>query len=723
MSKLNDKKVIPRYRLVAVGMTLLMCCVMAKALYIMTVEKSYWAEAAKQSVRDSVRVEATRGNILSCDGRLMASTMPQYKIYLDFKTLSETQNDTAFIDSIDAICHGLSEIFPEKSAGEFKEELLKGREKQSRAWPIWKQRVDYDTWTEVSALPVLRRGKNRSGLHADKFSYRQHPFGSLAARTIGDLYKEQYGGRKPRCGIEMSFDSVLRGQDGIGHNEMVRNKFLTITDVPPVDGSDVVTTIDVNMQDLAERSVVDELKQINGNVGVAIVMEVATGDIKAMVNMERCANGEYREIANHAVSDLLEPGSVFKTASIMAVLDEGYADTTYTVETGGGVWNMYGRDMKDHNWSRGGYGTLTLPWTLKYSSNIGVSRIVDRFYHNQPEKFVQKIYEFGLATNYHFPIPGYTPGHIRMPKKNKRGQYVNWSRTALPWMSIGYETQVPPIQTVTFYNAIANGGKLVRPRLVKAIVKDGEVVKDFPVQVVKEHIAKPQTITWIQRILREVVSEGLGKKAGSNKFEVAGKTGTAQMSKGALGYKTGGTDYLLSFAGYFPADNPRYTCIVCIQKHGLPASGGGMSGVVFHNIAEGIMAQILKVSMEDARDTTSLLLPRVKKGDLHAADFVLNNLGFDLINGWKGYYKWSDPVWGVVDDSTSRNKIRLLRLPMTGRAFVPNVRGMGARDAVYLLESRGIKAQVSGRGAVVGQSLAPGTRIRSGMVCHLTLES
>ena len=413
MSKLNEAKVIPRYMLVSVLMTLVSCCVLGKAFYIMTAEKDYWAEAAKQSARDSVKLEATRGNILSCDGRLMATTMPQYKIFMDFETLRSNPTDTAFADSLDAICQGLNEIFPEKPAEEFKAELKKGYAKRSRVWPVWKKRVDYDTWMEVSQLPVFRRGANKSGIHADKFTYRQHPFGSLAGRTIGDLYKEQYGGRVPRCGLEMAFDSVLRGKEGIGHSMMVRSKFLTITDVPPENGSDVVTTIDVNMQDLAERSVVDELKLIGGKVGVAIVMEVATGDIKAMVNMQHCDDGEYREIANHAVSDLLEPGSVFKTASIMAALDDGYVDTTYMVETGGGVWNMYGRDMKDHNWSRGGYGTLMLPWTLKYSSNIGVSRIIDKFYHDQPEKFVQKIHSFGLATDYKVPIPGYVPGVIR----------------------------------------------------------------------------------------------------------------------------------------------------------------------------------------------------------------------------------------------------------------------------------------------------------------------
>jgi cell division protein FtsI (penicillin-binding protein 3) len=307
----------------------------------------------------------------------------------------------------------------------------------------------------------------------------------------------------------------------------------------PTDGADIVTTIDVNMQDLAERSLVDELKLINGDVGVAIVMEVATGDIKAIANMSKADDGEYYESQNHAVSDLLEPGSVFKTASIMVALDDGVVDTTYHVDTGSGSAEMHGAKMRDHNWHRGGYGTISLPRTLEVSSNIGVSKIIDRFYGDHPEKFVDGIYRLGLPTDLHIPLVGAAPPRIRHPKKNERGQYLNWSKTALPWMSIGYETQVPPISTLTFYNAIANNGRMMRPRFVKQVVKDGKVLMDFPPVVIKERICKEKTLKEIQTILYHVVSQGLGKKAGSPSFKVAGKTGTAQVSKGAGGYKSG----------------------------------------------------------------------------------------------------------------------------------------------------------------------------------------
>ena len=716
MSKFNNNKIIPRYSVIAIVMSLIALAVLGKTIYTMTAKRSYWMEVASLQKKDSVKVKPTRGNILSCDGQLMASSLPEFKVYMDFNALKEAGNDTAFVDSIAYISKGLNNIFPEKSASEFKKHLMEGFHKMSKHWPIWDERIDYNTFKEIQSLPIFHLSKFKSGFHWDEFNARRRPFGSLAQRTVGDMFGAK---DTARCGLELSYDSILRGTDGIIHRRKVRNKFLNITDTPPIDGADIVTTIDVSMQDLAERALIDELKEVNGNVGVAIVMEVATGDVKAIVNMDKCEDGEYREVKNHAVSDLLEPGSVFKTASIMTILDDGLVDTTYTVETGGGVWNMYGRDMKDHNWRRGGYGTLTLPWTLKYSSNVGVSRIIDLHYHKNPEKFIEGIYRLGLATDFHIPIAGYSPAKIRMPHKNSHGQYDNWNATALPWMSIGYETQVPPISTLTFYNAIANGGKMMKPRFVKQIIKNGEVVYNNPPQVIKEHIAKESTIKEITRILTEVVSEGLGKEAGSDEFLVAGKTGTAQMSKGALGYKAGGTNYLLSFAGFFPADKPRYSCIVCIQKTGLPASGGGMSGVVFHHIAEGIMAQDLKLNVQDARDKESILIPSAKTGNLLATDYVLNMLGFNVINGWGGAYPFGNPIWGTINQDGNKlifkeEKINIVNL-------VPDVKGMGARDAVYLLEKHGIKTIVVGRGRVIEQSIAPNDKVQKGMKCTLRL--
>lgn len=718
MSKFDSKKVMPRYSFLAILMTLVAITVVGKTLYIMTAKRAFWEEVADRVKVDSLKTLPIRGNILSCDGQLMASSLPQYNIFMDFVALREAKKDTLFEQKLDSICMGLNAIFPDRSAEEFKKHLMEGFEKNKRHWPVWNRRINYSTFSEVKSLPVFNLSKNQSGFHWDEHNARKLAYGSLAGRTIGKMYGAK---DTAQCGLELSYDSLLRGEEGIRHRRKVLNKYLDIVDTPPVNGADIVTTIDVSMQDLAERALLKELRLINANVGVAIVMEVKTGDVKAIVNMTKCADDDYHEIKNHAISDLLEPGSVFKTASIMVALDDGVVDTTYRVETAGGVWPMYGREMKDHNWRRGGYGMLTLPQTLMVSSNIGVSRIIDDHYHNTPEKFVQGIYRLGLADDLHIPLQGASPARIRMPKKDARGkQYVNWSKTTLPWMSIGYETQVPPISTLTFYNAIANGGKMMAPRFVKAVMKDGAVIKEFEPVVLRERIAKETTIKKITTILEHVVSQGLGKKAGSQSFLVAGKTGTAQISKGAAGYKSGQMNYLLSFAGFFPAYEPRYSCIVCIQKSGLPASGGGMSGVVFHDIAEGIMAQSLKLEAADARDSLSILIPQVKNGNMLAASYVLDHLGIKQQSNWDGSYLNGNPIWGHAFESGGKT-IALHRVPEVDKNTMPDVHGMGAKDAVYLIESRGVKVKLNGRGKVMEQSIGAGQHIKKGMVCSLRL--
>lgn len=705
MSKFDSKKVMPRYAFIAVIMTLVAISVLGKTLYIMTAKRAYWEEVADRVKVDSLKTQPMRGNILSCDGQLMASSLPQYNIFMDFKALRVAKKDTLFCEKIDSICTGLNAIFPDRTAAEFKKHLMEGFEKNKQHWPVWNRRINYSTFSEVRRLPVFRLKTNQGGFHWEEHNARRLAYGSLAGRTIGKMFGAK---DTAQCGLELSYDSLLRGVEGIRHRRKVLNRYLDITDTPPENGADIVTTIDVSMQDLAERALLKELRLINANVGVAIVMEVKTGDIKAIVNMTKCDDDDYHEIKNHAISDLLEPGSVFKTASIMVALDDGVVDTTYRVETAGGVWPMYGREMKDHNWRRGGYGMLTLPQTLMVSSNIGVSRIIDDHYHNTPEKFVQGIYRLGLADDLHIPLQGASPARIRMPKKDSRGkQYVNWSKTTLPWMSIGYETQVPPISTLTFYNAIANGGKMVAPRFVKAVMKDGVVIKEFDPVVLREQIAKESTIKKITTILEHVVSQGLGKKAGSQSFLVAGKTGTAQISKGAAGYKSGQMNYLLSFAGFFPAYEPRYSCIVCIQKSGLPASGGGMSGVVFHDIAEGIMAQSLKLEASDARDSLSVLIPQVMSGNVLAASYVLEHLGVKQRTDWDGSYLNGNPIWGRADESDS-SIIQLKRINEGDKSVMPDVHGMGARDAVFLIESRGVKVRLTGRGKVTEQSIGAG---------------
>ena len=728
MSKFKSDKVMPRYFAIAVVLTLIGFAVVGKAMYIMTAKKDYWTQVADRLKRDSVSVKPGRGNILSCDGQLMASSIPEYKVYMDFQagrddSIHAQKQDSIWEEKIDSICEGLSQIFPSKTAEEFKTHLIAGKKRVlkngkegARHYPIWPRRIDYNTFCEVRKLPIFKEPIYKGGFHWEEFNARRRPFGSLAQRTVGDMFGAK---DSAKYGLELSFDSILRGKNGIMHRRKILSKYLDIPVLLPEDGADIVTTIDVGMQDLAERAMIEELKEINGEMGVAILMEVKTGDIKAIVNMTRGADGEYHETVNNAISYRCEPGSVFKTASFLVALDDGVVDTSFVIHTGSGVMNMHGRDMKDHNWRRGGYQDINVARALEVSSNIGVSYVIDKFYGSNPKKYVEGLYRVGIHEDLKIPLVGYHTPMIRMPDTKTTDRAKYWSKTTLPWMSIGYETQTAPINTVTFYNAIANNGKMMQPRFVKQIVKNGEVLREFEPVVLKERIAKPQAIKTMQTILEHVVSQGLGRRAGSKSFKVAGKTGTAQVADQYGGYHSGTTRYWLSFAGYFPADDPRYTCIVCLKKTGLPASGGGMSGLVFHHISEGVMAQNLKLDVDDARDTLSIMVPDVKGGDLVAANYVLDNLGVKTNTNWSGSYAEGNPVWGKT---ITTNKDVTLASVSTQKGIIPDVLGMGARDAVYLLESRGVKVKLRGRGKVKSQSIYAGTAIKQGMVCELNME-
>lgn len=736
MSKFENRKVMPRYMVIAVLLTLVGLAIIAKAGYIMTAKKDFWKQVASQAKSDTIVEKPTRGNILSCDGQLMASSIPEYKLFLDFQpgrekdrpmdSLTMLKLDTLWEVNMDTICNGLHRIFPSRSAEEFKMRILEGKKKVnrdgsvgSRHWLLWPRRVDYGTYREVTSLPILCMSQGKGGFHVEKNpNARQRPFGMLAKRTVGELFGAL---DSAKCGIELSYDSILRGTNGISHKQKVRNKHVKVTVAPPVNGLDVVTTIDVNVQDLAERALTEELKKDNATMGVAIVMEVKTGDVKAIVNLTRCDDGEYYETVNHAISYRCEPGSVFKTASFLVALDDGVIpnDTNFVIHTGNGVLNMHGSNMKDHNWYRGGYGDINVARTLEVSSNIGVSYVIDKFYHDHPEKYVKGLYRVGIGADLQLPLEGYLAPKIRMPNTKTTNKAEYWSKTTLPWMSIGYETQIAPINTLAFYNAIANNGKMMRPRFVKQFLRDGEVVHETQPEVVIPQIAKPQTVTMMQTILEHVVSQGLGRKAGSRSFKVAGKTGTAQVSQGGAGYKNGTMWYWLSFVGFFPADNPRYSCIVCLKKPGLPASGGGMAGAVFHQISEGVMAQYLKLRVEDARDERSILVPDVKNGNVLAADYVLRQLNVPTKGGWGGRYANGNPIWGVT--TTDPKTVSLSEKKLSERVM-PDVIGMGASDALYILESCGLKVKIRGCGRVKSQSVAQGSFIHQGQVCSLELQ-
>lgn len=706
----GQKYIIRRYTFILLVVTLLIIAVIGKAAVIMFAERQYWKDVADRFVRENVTIPATRGNIISSDGKLMASSLPEYKIFMDFVAVKNANNDTTLMNHLTEICEGLHQIFPDKSAREFRRHILNGRKKKSRNYQLYPKRISYIEYKEVKKLPVFNLNKFKGGFHELAYNQRKKPFGSLAARTLGDMYPDMSLGAKN--GIELTYDSILKGKNGITHRQKVMNKYLDIVDIPPVDGCDIITTIDVDMQDIAEKALVDQLKNLNAQSGVAIVMEVASGEVKANVNMTRAGDGNYYEMRNNAVSNLMEPGSTFKTASIMVALEDGYITPDYVVDTGNGIVNMHGSNMKDWNWHHGGYGKISVTQILGYSSNVGVSTIIDKFYGSNPQKFIDGLRRMSIDTPLHLGFAGEASPRILGPKERSY-----FAKTTLPWMSIGYETMFPPIYLLNFYNAIANNGVMVKPKFVKAIAKNGDILKEFPTETVNPKICSDTTLQQIQYMLQKVVSDGLAKQAGSKQFHVSGKTGTAQISQGKQGYKNGKTKYLVSFCGYFPSEKPQYSCIVSIEDPSGYPSGGVQAGSVFSRIAERIYAKHLYKDLAQAKDSTAIMIPDVKNGDIREAAMVLNTL--DIHSNSTSIPAGHNPVWGRV---TRTANYADLKKTNSNERLVPNVKGMGAKDAVFLLESQGLHVRLSGMGKVTQQSIPPGSYLHKGQTIILTLK-
>lgn len=702
--KADKNNSLGRYRMLFLLLCILGLYILGTALHTMLPPKSeYWEQVGKKFTKENLPILPTRGNLYDTQGRLVAGSVPEYRLYMDYVVIdkdsvarekAQAWRDQEFNDKLDSIVQGLARIFPDKNEAYFRHRLLEGQKKRRHVWRIYPGHATYIQYCECKKLPLFRESSLKGGFYGQDIMQRKKPYGSLASRTLGNLYSDSDAAK---FGLELSFDSILRGKPGISHRTKIRNKRLTFVDKEPENGHDLMTTIDVDIQDIAEKSIVNKLKEINGDIGVVIVMEVKTGDVKAIANMSRGKDGEYYEMKNNAVSDLMEPGSTFKTASIMVGLEDGKIKKSDHVDCTGGVYNMHGRPMKDHNWRKGGYGTLSVSEVLEYSSNIGVSKLIDNAYHDNPSKFVDGLRREGVGYLLDLPFQGRGNPIVPHPKDSKR----YWSKTDLPWMSIGYVTQLPPISTLTFYNAIANNGTMVKPRFVKAELKDGQVVKEYPTEVLKQSICKQSTLDDIRDILEKVVSQGLGKKAGNGGklFHVSGKTGTAQIAKAnGAGYHTGTPRYMVSFCGYYPSENPQYSCIVCIVKDGLPASGGGQAGPVFSEISQYVMAKHLYKNAEDASDSTSNFIPVATKGDSIALKSIAQQL--ELQN----------------------NMIQYTKLDSLPESKVPNVLDMGARDAVYTLQKRGLKAQLSGRGKVKSQSVQAGSPIVKGQTINLTLK-
>ncbi|RHJ82437.1 penicillin-binding protein [Parabacteroides sp. AM08-6] len=713
----KSNRVLLCYFLVVLLLGLVAIGIVLRAFDTAFVEKDKWEKVAESQKRPNHLVLPGRGNIYSSDGKLMATSVPRYYTYIDFQ--AQGLNRDSFLYSkqngVDSLAFYLSRKFRNRTTAGYKAYLLRGlnMKKSNRQYPLYEGRISYSDLKEIRKYPFLRLNRNKSGFYTREMVQRQKPFGSLASRTIGDIYGEidlTTGLTKGKNGLELQYDSLLRGEAGLSSVRRVGGGWTNVVEVEPVDGMDVRTTIDINMQDITEKSLVDMLKKIDANSGTAVVMEVATGEVKAITNMARIREGVYAETKNHAVADETEPGSTFKVASIMVALEDGLCQPGDTVDVGNGIYMYKGARMTDHNNNKGGYGRISVEQAIWYSSNIGVAKTILKGYEKNPTKFVEGLYRIGMNADLRLEIPGAGRAKIRMP--NDTVHY--WSKTALPWMSFGYETQIPPIYTLAFFNAIANNGKMVRPMFTKEIMRNGKTVQSFSTEVIKPSICSEKTLAIIKDMLLGVVEKGTGKAVHSDIISIAGKTGTAQIATGGV-YRTSG--HQVAFCGYFPADEPKYSCIVVIRQPriGYP-SGGTMSGGVVKAIAEKIYASHMIFDIRKMEpDSLAVKFPQPKSGDWEALENVLDKLDINVV---------TDSIstkWVSAKREEESDEIKLKDITIR-EGLVPNVVGMGAKDAVFLLESAGLRASLNGMGRVSSQSVSAGTRVSKGQTVALTLK-
>jgi len=703
MSK-TDKDILIRVLILYVGILVAGIAVMARAIQVYAVEGDELKALAQQQEIRTFTLESNRGNILSDDLSLMATSVPIFDIRMDVG--SPNISDEEFVNNVDSLAFSLSALFPSKSKNHFKRLLINARKKNKR-YQLIKRKVTYDQLQVLRTFPILRKGKIKGGLITIQRTRRERPFGELAARTIGFVKESEH----LFVGLEGSFNDVLKGIDGkqvrrrINHGDWV--PLHDETEQEPVNGKDIKTTLDVNIQDVAEQALLKQLLYHKAKMGTAIVMEVQTGHIKAMANLNLDEkDGFYKENYNFAVGKRFEPGSTFKLASIITLLefkkvkltDSLFFDHPYV---------SYGRkSLRDAHLYN--HGRFTVREAFEHSSNMGISKIVYDAFKDNPAQYIDQLYAMHLNKPTGIEISGEPNPLIKHPIKNKK----IWSKISLPWMSIGYGEMLTPLQLLTFYNAVANNGKMVKPMLVTEIQQEGKTIKKFETTVFNKQIASPSTIKKAQSLLEGVVLRGTGRKLKNKWYKVAGKTGTAQISEGK-GYH-GKRRYNATFVGYFPADHPRYSIIVVVNEPSENGYYGALvAGPVFKEIADKIYATSISLDNKYLADTVSKKIPLldvpVWYGD---ADKVMEDVGFSAIS-YGDSSNWVKPE--PLDQKVAFTPVDF------GKGVVPDVKGMNARDAVFLLEKNGLHVTLKGRGKVVAQSVKPGAAIREAMSVELRL--
>lgn len=704
------KDILWRVAVVYFAIALFAILILIRVVFIQFAESDKWRNKAQNVKVKDIIIFPERGDICAEDGRPLCSTVPYYDIRMDLTVI----NDHDFNSNLDSLCFLLSSNFKDKSEEKYKTAITNARKRNARYF-LLKRRISHSQYKQICNYPMFRLGRYRSGVIFETKDQRVLPFDLLAQRTIGYVYEADSDsilgdtvlGKKIRgVGLELAYDKELRGIKGIkSMRKLSGDIWMPVeygNEVEPENGKDLITTINIDYQDVAENALLKQLNKSKAEWGTAVLMEVKTGEIKAIANLELNKKGNYTEKYNHAVGTSIEPGSTFKLFSMMAALEDKFVSPEDSINIFWGEKSYFDRKMKDSK--PGVYKTLSVQQVFEKSSNVGVAEIIYRNYKDKKALFLQRLKGFGIHRPLNLEIPG--EGMPLIKEINK------WSGTTLPWMSNGYELLMTPLQLLTYYNGVANNGKVVKPKFVKHLMKDGEIIVTFQTEVLNSSLCSVRTLEIIQKMLMGVVEYGTARNVATENYKIAGKTGTVQVA-----YSSGlAKGHRSSFVGYFPADNPQYSCIIVIHK---PTEGGyygsEIAGPVFREIADKVYATSLEIQQEKVISEQMVKeVPYTKSGNWEQLEYLFNKLGIStsskkINSSWVSTHK--------------REKFVEVKPKVFEDNLVPDVRGMGLRDAIFLLNNAGLEVDIdgAGRGRVLKQTISPGKRIIPGQEIIIVL--
>lgn len=702
------KDILWRVYLCFIGMILLGVVVIGRAFYIQQVEGAYWKSMGDSLHLKYVPLLAERGTIFSEDGNMLSTSLPIFDVYVDFAAEGLRQkNGKRFKENLDSLSIKLANLFGDKKPANYKKELQLAYKNKERYYPL-KKKISFVEYAALRDFPLVRLGRNKSGFIIDPRDKRINPYVLLANRTVG-LSRDN---PKLNVGLEQRYDSLLRGTAGQRLMRYSAGAYMPVegAEVPPENGKDIITTLDTYIQDVAENALMKMLQGNNSSHGTAIVMETATGKIKAIANLGKQPDGSYVEDLNYGIGKATEPGSIFKLATLLSLLEDKYVTKNSIVDCEGGTKLFHGLRIKD---SHLGAGNVTVLEAFFTSSNVAFAKLADQYYHNDPSRFVNHLHDLHLDVMTGVDLTA-SSGKPTIKKPSAR----SWSKTTIPYMAHGYEELVTPLHMLMLYNAVANNGKMMKPYLVNAVSEYGMEVKKMEPEVVVERICSDETLAQLKDCLKAVVdsAHGTGHKIlFDSTYSISGKTGTAVTALDNRGYNKGNKIYQASFIGFFPSAQPKYTMAVVIQNSNQSklVYGADVSGTVFKEISDKIYARYLSANMFASpvvKDTAQYNYYGLKT-ELNSIFTKLNLPYVDSMQG--GYWR----------SMSMKNNTATLNAPgnTTASLIIPSVVGMGLKDAIYLLENKGLKVLANGRGRVFDQSLLAGATFKRGQTVTLFL--